>query len=105
MAICYGLTSTRCLSSCCYIARKEVSLEEADSLGLENVVKRGDRFIIKSKDYFGTCTFLDEEAQTCDLGDKRPYVCRSYHCRGIPGFDLLWQEVRHYRRKRGIDPK
>ena len=61
--------------------------------------------ISKSKDEFGTCTFLNEEAQTCELEEKRPYVCRNYNCRGIAGFELLWQEVWYYRRKRGIDPK
>ena len=107
MTICEYSKSHYCRSACCYIANKRVLPEEVESLGLENVVKRGDKYFLKNKKEFwagGVCVFLDEETSLCDINYKLPFFCSEFNCYGYPGFDEFWQEVRHFRKKRGLTP-
>ncbi len=104
MTLCHGPRSRNCYSSCCYIARKPVLKEEVEQIGLENVIERNGKYFLRNKDDFGTCIFLDEESMLCDVFYRMPLSCQLYVCAGHPYFDLFWQEVRYYRKKRGIRP-
>ena len=104
MTICNGPHSRNCYSACCYIPRKHVFPAEVDKIGLENVVEKNGKYFLGNKDDFGTCVFLEEEAMICEIAYQMPLSCQIYTCAGIQDFDLFWQEVRHYRKKRGIRP-
>ena len=105
MTICSGPWAKNCKSACCYISKKPVEEFEIEKLGLENVVKRGDKYYLKNKEEFwagGVCTFLDEETSLCEVSYNIPLWCGEFNCYGFPGFDDFWQEVRHFRKKRGF---
>ncbi|MBT4805101.1 YkgJ family cysteine cluster protein [Candidatus Woesearchaeota archaeon] len=107
MTICKYSRSHYCLSACCYKTKKIIVSEEIDEIGLENVVKKNDKHYLKNKEGFwagGVCTFLDEETCLCDISHNMPYKCQLYTCYGEPGFEEFWQEVRHFRKKRGLLP-
>ena len=48
MTICKENKSNYCLSACCYIARKEIKKWEIEDIGLENVVLRGNQYLLKN---------------------------------------------------------
>ena len=104
MTICHGPRSKFCYSSCCYIAKKPVLEEEVEQIGLENIIEKNGCYFLRNKDDFGTCIFLDEEVMLCKISHHMPIYCQLYTCAEHPNFDLFWQEVRHYRKKRGIRP-
>ena len=99
MTICGEKKVGYCLSACCYIARKEVSEEEIERVGLENVVRRGDRYLLKSEPRSGRCLLLDEEKGECTIYEDRPSVCRLYSCQNH-NIELLIQEVTFMKKKK-----
>ena len=101
MTICSCIKTSYCLNSCCYFSKKQVSEKEALSLGLESIIKLGSNYYLKNKtESFSACTFLDEEKGACNIHDKRPSVCRIYDCYNDGRIEYLFQEVRHYLKKR-----
>ena len=93
-----------CLSACCYVDYgRAIFAVEIDLVGEENVKLKDGQYYIRSKDDFGTCALLDEETSLCELGENRPFWCKQHNCqRDLKDYWGLHQEVRHYRKKRGL---
>ena len=109
MTICSILWSNRrdqsCLSACCYVHGRAILEVERDLVGEENVIKKDEGYYIRSKDNFGTCVLLNEETLLCKLEENRPFWCQQHNCvRDLTDYFGLHQEVRHYRKKRGLTP-
>jgi len=75
---------------------------EAINLGLENIIKFGQKYYLKPKlkSGFSACTFLDEEKGECTIYDLRPTTCRIYDCSGDNRIDLMFQEVMYLLKKK-----
>ncbi len=105
MTICNESKSYYCLNACCYIQKKRVYSDEVKQIGLENIVRQGDDYLLKNKDSFGACVFLNEEEGKCDIYEKRPYNCKTYTCFGYLAIELFAQEIAYYRKKQKANKK
>ena len=77
MTKCNDYKSHYCLNACCYIARKEVKEWEIDEIGLENIIQRGDKYLLKNNPETGACVLLNEEKGLCTIYEKRPVQYRA----------------------------
>lgn len=85
-----------CYSACCY-SRVKLREEEAEKLGLENVVRKWGNIYLKQKPN-QACIYLNEQDQ-CDIYNQRPLTCLS-HCLGIPRFSQHIKKVKELRSER-----
>ena len=103
---CSGIKNNYCLAACCYLYQKRVTQEEAVELGLENIIEVGQRFYLKSKEEkgIGACVFLDEQVNQCTIQGQKPGICKIWICdyENAWAFYQLWEEVRYYRKKKGL---
>ncbi len=105
MTKCNDYKSHYCLNACCYIARKEVKEWEIDEIGLENIIQRGDKYLLKNNPETGACVLLNEEKGLCTIYEKRPVVCAIYSCQGDTSIQYRAQEIAFMRKKKNSKDK